>query len=75
MGRIIRRLKKKVNPLFIKILFYFLSLIILVFIMGMTAYFNSVQQMKEDFSDKIMMNLQTSVNIIDNNLRTAQEIR
>ncbi|PNT90248.1 helix-turn-helix domain-containing protein [Clostridium thermosuccinogenes] len=74
MGRIIRRLKKKVNPLFIKILFYFLSLIILVFIMGMTAYFNSVQQMKEDFSDKIMMNLQTSVNIIDNNLRTAQEI-
>ncbi len=68
------KLRKRVNPLFSKILLYFLSLIILVFIMGVTTYMNSVRQMREDFSGKIMTNLQTSANIIDNNLRTAQEI-
>lgn len=61
------------NRLFIKILLYFLSLLVPVVLIGTFTYFHFVNQFKRDFTEKMTMNLQSSATAIDNDLRMVQE--
>lgn len=61
------------NKLFSRILFSFLSLLLPIIIIGAIFYVNSINKQKEDFSDKIQLNLHASADTIDLYLQTIQE--
>ncbi|WP_167858966.1 helix-turn-helix domain-containing protein [Paenibacillus cymbidii] len=63
----------RVNRLFLKILSCFLSLLIPIVAVGFFTYTNFVKELKRDFEEKIMMNLQISSNAIDENLQMIYE--
>ncbi|WP_248924385.1 helix-turn-helix domain-containing protein [Paenibacillus hamazuiensis] len=63
----------KENRLFVKILFYFLSLLIPIIITGVSTYMYSVQIMKKDFNERIKTNLQNAAGTMDANLESIQE--
>ncbi|GBF75101.1 putative AraC family transcriptional regulator [Paenibacillus sp. 598K] len=62
-----------VNKLFFKILLYFLSLLMLVIIIGVFSYTNYVNEFKRDYQDKLTMNLQSSADAIDGYLQMIHE--
>ncbi|WP_168120778.1 helix-turn-helix domain-containing protein [Paenibacillus sp. HB172176] len=71
---IIRLLKqRRNNRLFLKILGYFLSLLIPILIVGLFTYHYSLKIMKEDFDGRILSNLRSSSATVDFYIKTAQE--
>jgi|GEM_PF-760890 len=62
-----------VNKLFFKILLYFLSLLVLVIVIGVFSYTNYVNEFKQDYQDKLTMNLQSSADAIDGYLQMIHE--
>lgn len=62
------------NRLFVKILLYFLSLLIPILIIGIVTYINFTSKLKHDFNEKITLNLAASSNTLDKYLRTVQEV-
>lgn len=74
MVRLISNIKKLKSSLFFKILLYFLSLVIPIIIIGFVSYKYSEKELMRDFSSKIMLNLKSSINNIDTDLKTSQEI-
>ena len=63
----------RVNKLFFKILLYFLSLLVLVIVIGVFSYTNYVKEFKRDYNDKLTMNLQSSADAIDGYLQMIHE--
>jgi len=63
----------RANKLFLRILLYFLSLLIPVIIIGVFTYINFVNQIKNDYNEKIMMNLKASADTVDNYWQTIHE--
>lgn len=63
----------RVNRLFVKILFCFLSLLIPILIVGLFTYVNFVKELKRDFEEKIMMNVRTSAGTVDSYLQMVHE--
>jgi AraC-like DNA-binding protein len=63
----------KINRLFLKILSYFLSLLLPILIIGSATYLYSVRVMKHDFNERISANLSTAVHTVDQDLQMAQE--
>ncbi|TBL80109.1 helix-turn-helix domain-containing protein [Paenibacillus thalictri] len=63
----------KENRLFLKILSYFLSLLVPIVIIGISTNMYSVHIMKKDFNERITTNLQNAVNSVDTNMEAAQE--
>jgi two-component system response regulator YesN len=63
----------KLNPLFFRILLYFLSLLLPIIIIGMVFYINISNRLQDDFTQKVQMNLQSSANTIEIYMRTVQE--
>jgi two-component system response regulator YesN len=61
------------NRLFFRILIYFLSLLLPLVMIGSFYYVQATNQLKQEFTQKIQMNLTSSVGTIDIYLRTAQE--
>lgn len=61
------------NPLFFRILSYFLSLLVPIIIIGTVFYFNTTSRLKEDHTQKTEMNLRSSVDTIEIYLRTIQD--
>lgn len=61
------------NKLFFRILFYFLSLLLPIIIIGALYYYNYTENLKQDFSDKVQVNLKSSADTIEFYLQTAQE--
>ncbi|NHN32341.1 helix-turn-helix domain-containing protein [Paenibacillus agricola] len=61
------------NPLFFRILLYFLSLLLPIIIIGAVFYINVSSRLQDEFTQKIQMNLQSSANTIEIYLRTVQE--
>lgn len=62
------------NKLFRKILLYFLSLLIPILIIGLTAYFNEDRLVKKEVSQKLAANLEFSARTIEIYLEMAQSI-
>jgi len=61
------------NRLFFRILLYFLSLLIPIVIIGAVFYFNTTNRLKQEFTEKIETQMQSSKQTIDIYLRTTQE--
>lgn len=61
------------NRLYVKILLYFLSLLVPIVLIGTFTYIHFVNQFKRDFTEKMTMNLRSSALAIDNDLRMVQE--
>ncbi len=62
------------SRLFLRILFYFLSLLLPLVIISMIFYYNFQNKVMDDFEEKIEINLQASANMTDTLVNTAQEI-
>ncbi|MEK3910961.1 AraC family transcriptional regulator [Paenibacillus sp. FSL H7-0331] len=60
------------NKLFLKILLYFLSLLIPIVIIGLIVFFNVDQLIKKEVSEKLVVNLKSSSKTIDVYLGMAQ---
>lgn len=60
------------NKLFLKILLYFLSLLIPIVIIGLIIFFNVEQVIKKEVSEKLVVNLKSSSETIDFYLGIAQ---
>ncbi|TBL75017.1 helix-turn-helix domain-containing protein [Paenibacillus thalictri] len=60
------------NKLFLRILLYFLSLLLPILIIGAFLYVNFSQKSEDDFKQKVQLNLQSSVDFIDMFVQTAQ---
>lgn len=60
------------NRLFLRILLFFLSFLIPILIIGAIFYINTTNRLKEEFTQKIEANLQSSVRTIDIYLNAAQ---
>ncbi|MCR8631695.1 cache domain-containing protein [Paenibacillus radicis (ex Xue et al. 2023)] len=60
------------NKLFLRILLYFLSFLLPILIIGSFLYIHFHDQAKDDFKQKIQLNLQASADFIDVYLLTAQ---
>ncbi|TVY11171.1 helix-turn-helix domain-containing protein [Paenibacillus cremeus] len=60
------------NKLFLRILLYFLSLLLPILITGSFLYINFNNKVKDDFKHKIQASLQSSADFIDIYLQTAQ---
>ncbi|NHN32516.1 helix-turn-helix domain-containing protein [Paenibacillus agricola] len=60
------------NKLFLKILMYFLCLLLPILVIGFIAYFNLLQWLGQDVSTKLVNNLTASSKKIDDNLEMAQ---
>src|SRR5690606_26121753 len=60
------------NRLFMKILLFFLSLLIPIIVIGAVEYAYSVHMMKKEFTQRISTNLTSASNTIDSNIETAQ---
>ncbi|NHN31786.1 helix-turn-helix transcriptional regulator [Paenibacillus agricola] len=61
-----------INKLFLKILLYFLSLLIPIVIIGMIVFFNVEQLIKKEVSEKLLVNLKSSSQTIEVYLGMAQ---
>lgn len=61
------------NPLFFRILLYFLSLLLPIIIIGVVFYVNINNRLIDELTQKVQMNLQSSANTIEIYMRTAQE--
>ncbi|MDB5056293.1 MAG: AraC family transcriptional regulator [Bacilli bacterium] len=66
------KLPLKKNKLFLKILLYFISLLIPIVIIGLFVYLNVDQLMKKDVSEKLSDNLSSSAKTIEIYLGMAQ---
>ena len=62
------------NKLFIRILLYFMSLLLPLVIVSLLFYMKIEKKLKRDFSEKIQINLQASADTIDILVNTAQEV-
>jgi two-component system response regulator YesN len=60
------------NKLFLRILLYFLSLLLPILVIGSFVFINFSNKAKDDFKHKIEANLQSSADFIDIYLQTAQ---
>lgn len=65
--------KLTINHLFFRMLVYYLSLLLPIIVVGMFFYYNSIEKMKNDFADKIELNLFSSASMIDTLMSSAQE--
>lgn len=65
--------KFKENRLFIRMMFYFSTLLIPILIVGLIGYEFSTHVLKRDYSASIKRNLQSSADAIDIYINTAQE--
>ena len=63
----------KGKSLYFKLLFYFLLFLIPVIIIGLITYINSAKMIKDNFQEKITMNLESASNTIDMYIKSAQE--
>lgn len=61
------------NRLFFRILCYFLSLLVPILIIGTVFYFNTTSRLRDNYTQKIEMNLRSSVDTVDVYLRTIQD--
>jgi AraC-like DNA-binding protein len=61
------------NPLFFRILLYFLSLLLPIIIIGTVFYININNRLQDEFTQKVQLSLQSSANTIEIYLRTVQE--
>ncbi|MDD9269572.1 helix-turn-helix domain-containing protein [Paenibacillus sp. GCM10023248] len=61
------------NRLFFRILGYFLSLLVPILIIGTVFYFNSTNRIQENYTQKVEMNLRSSIDTIEIYLRTIQD--
>jgi len=61
------------RSLYFKLLLYFLLLLIPIIVIGLITYMNSASMIKEDFHEKIAMNLEAASNTIDLYIKSAQE--
>ncbi|MCS7461411.1 helix-turn-helix domain-containing protein [Paenibacillus doosanensis] len=66
--------RNRENRLYFKILFYFLTLLIPIVIIGLSTYMYSLYIMKKDFNDRIKTNLQNAAQTIDAKMGSLQEI-
>ncbi|OXM85449.1 helix-turn-helix domain-containing protein [Paenibacillus rigui] len=66
--------RNKENRLYFNILFYFLTLLIPIVIIGLATYMYSLYIMKKDFNDRIKTNLQNAAQTIDGKMGSLQEI-
>lgn len=73
LSKVISRYKPKINKLFIKILLYFLSLTVPIFVLGTALYIKSIKELKQEFSNRVTLNLESSAETIDFYLRAAQD--
>ncbi len=62
----------KGNSLYLKLLFYFLLLLVPVIVIGLMTYITSVNMVKEDFQEKIAMNMEAASVTIDLYINSAQ---
>ncbi|WP_165452362.1 helix-turn-helix domain-containing protein [Paenibacillus thalictri] len=62
----------KVNPLFVKIWCYFLSLLIPTLIIGLVYYVDFIDKLHRDFEEKLGLHLQSVAATVDINLGTIQ---
>lgn len=63
----------KGRSLYFKLLMYFLLFLIPIIVIGLTTYINSANMVKEDFQEKITLNLEAASNTIDLYIKSAQE--
>ncbi|MCU6794123.1 helix-turn-helix domain-containing protein [Paenibacillus sp. WQ 127069] len=68
-----KQFQSKQNRLFLKILSYFLSLLIPIIIIGVSEYAYSISIMKNQFNERITTNLESAANTIDLYINTTQE--
>lgn len=61
------------NKLFFRILLYFLSLLVPIIFVGAIFYSNYTERLKEEFSEKIHLNLVSNAKLIDSYLQSTQE--
>jgi two-component system response regulator YesN len=66
------RVPFKVNALFVKILFYFLSLLIPTFIIGLVYYVDFIDKSRNDFTERMSLHLQSVAATVDIHLGTIQ---
>lgn len=63
-----------VNKLFVRILLYFLSLLLPIIVIGTIFYNNFIEEQKKQFMEKMSLDLKQSVSTVDNYLRTIQTL-
>lgn len=68
----IRAKQGKLNRLFLKILGFFLSLLIPIIIIGVIEYVYSAHMMEKEFTSRISTNLESAAETVDSYIQTSQ---